>query len=129
MRDSSQAHLVAEAAFAQRPIAVAANAEPQVVVIKRKKAIVPAGEGDPVKPEIQEPMEEGRTPRVFRIDSSVVGSGAAVGVSEQSQAVRAFPDVNASSGVGALTAQVVQIKRRRRRIPSAAEAPSACVFS
>src|SRR5207249_6866282 len=60
LRDSSQARLVAEAAFAPRPITVAANAEPQVVVIKRKKAIVPAAESDPIKTEIQEPMKEGR---------------------------------------------------------------------
>src|SRR5438034_10817205 len=74
LRDSSQARLVAEAAFAQRPITVAANAEPQVVVIKRKKAIVPAGEGEPNETEFQQPMKGARTPRVFRVDSPVVGS-------------------------------------------------------
>ena len=118
MPDSSQARLAAEAAFTQRPITFVANAGPQVVVIKRKKAIVPAGEGDPVKTESQEPMKEARTPRVFRVDSPIVGSGPAVEVSEQPQAVGASPDFKASVGGGALAAQVVQIKRRRR-IPRA----------
>jgi hypothetical protein len=116
--DSSQARLAAEAAFTQRPITLVANAGPQVVVIKRKKAIVPAGESDPIKTEFQEP-KEARTPRVFRVDSPIVGSGSEVEVSEQPQAVGASPDFNASVGVGALPAQVVQIKRRRRRIPRA----------
>ena len=116
---SSQARLAAEAAFTQRPITFVANAGPQVVVIKRNKAIVPAGEGDPIKTEFHEPMKEARTPRVFRVDSPIVGSGRAVKVSEQPQAVGASPDFNASVGVGALPAQVVQIKRRRRRIPRA----------
>jgi hypothetical protein len=115
--DSSQARLAAEAAFTQRPITLVANAGPQVVVIKRKKAIVPAGEGDPIKTEFQEP-KEARTPRVFRVDSPIVGSGPAVEVSEQPQAVGASPDFNASVGVGVLPAQVVH-KRSRRRIPRA----------
>ena len=114
---ASQARLAAEAAFTQRPITLVASAGPQVLVIKRKKAIVPAGEGDPTKTELQEAVEEARTPRVFRVDSPVVGSGPVVEVSEQSQAVGASPDFNASVGVGALPVQVVQIKRRRRRIP------------
>jgi len=116
---SSQARLAAEAAFAQQPITRVANAEPQVVVIKRKKAIVPPGEGDPTETDLQDPIKESRTPRVFRVDSPVVGSGAAVAVSEQPEAGGASPDFHASVGVGALTAQVVQIKRRRRRIPRA----------
>jgi hypothetical protein len=115
--DSSQVRLAAEAAFTPRPITLVANAGPQVVVIKRKKAIVPGGEGDPVKTEFQEPMREARAPRVFRVDSPVVGSGPAVEVSEQPQPVGASPDFNASVGVAALQAPVVQIKRRRRRIP------------
>jgi hypothetical protein len=90
-----------------------------VVVVKRKKAIVPAGEGEPIEMEFQEPMKEARTPRVFRVDSPIVRSGPAVEVSEQPEAVGASPDFNASVGVGALPAQVVQIKRRRRRIPRA----------
>jgi hypothetical protein len=117
--ESSQARLAAEAAFTQRPITLVANAGPQVVVVKRKKAIVPAGKGDPIETEFHEPMKEARTPRVFRVDSPVVGSGPAVEVSEQPPAVGASPDFNASVGVGALPAQVVQIKRRRRRIPRA----------
>jgi len=90
-----------------------------VVVVKRKKAIVPAGEGEPIEMEFLEPMKEARTPRVFRVDSPIVRSGPAVEVSEQPEAVGASPDFNASVGVGALPAQVVQIKRRRRRIPRA----------
>jgi len=88
-----------------------------VVVIKRKKAIVPAGEGEPNETEFQQPMKEARTPRVFRVDSPVVGSGPAVEVSEQPQAVGASPDFNASVGIGGSPAQVIQIKRSRRRIP------------
>jgi hypothetical protein len=110
MPDSSPARLAAEAAFTQRPIARAAHAEPQVVVIKRKQATVPAGEGDPVNTESQQPMKVGRTPRVFRIDSAV----------EQPQAPGATTGPDASVGVGtSLTAQAVQIKRRRSRIPRA----------
>jgi hypothetical protein len=112
--DSSQARLAAEAAFAPRPIALAANAEPQVVVIKRKKTIVPAGEGDPFKTESQEPIKEGRAPRVFRIDS-----GPAVKMFGQPKAVGADTDFDASVGVDASTAQVVQITRRRPRNPRA----------
>jgi hypothetical protein len=110
MPDSSPARLAAEAAFTQRPIARAAHAEPQVVVIKRKQATVPEGEGDPVRTESQQPMKVGRTPRVFRIDSGV----------EQPQAPEATAGPDASVGVGAsLTAQAGQIKRRRSRIPRA----------
>ena len=116
---SSQARLAAEAAFAQRSITPVANAEPKVVVIKRKKAIVPPGKDDPTETELQDPIKESRTPRVFRVDSPVVGSGAAVAASEQPEAGGASPDFHASVGVGALTAQVVRIKRKRRRIPRA----------
>jgi len=111
---SSQARLAAEAAFAQRPITRVANAEPQVVVIKRKKAIVPPGEGDPIETELQDAIRESRTPRVFRLDAPVVGSGAAMPVSEQLEACGAPADPHASVGVGALAEEVVQVKRRRR---------------
>jgi len=113
---SSQARLAAEAAFAQRPIARVANAVPQVVVIKRKKAIVAPGGGDPIETELQGPVRASRTPRVFRVDSPGVGLMAA---SEQIEAGGAPPDLHASVGIGALTAQVVQVKRRRRRTPRA----------
>jgi hypothetical protein len=117
--DLSQARLAAEDAFTPRPITFVANAGPQVVVIKRKKAIVPAGKSDPIQTEFQEPMKGTRTPRVFRLDSPVVDSGPTVGVSEQSQAVETSRGFTASVGVGALPAEVARIKRRRRRIPRA----------
>ena len=115
---SSQARVAAEAAFAERPITRVASAQPQVVVIKRKMAIVPPGGGDPIETELQDPVKASRKPRVFRVDS-VVGSHAAMAVSEQIEAGGAPPDFHASVGIGALTAQVVQVKRRRRRIPRA----------
>ena len=116
---SSHARLAAEAAFAQRPITRVANAEPQLVVIKWKKAIVPPGRGDPIGTELHEPVRVSRTPRVFRVDSPGVGSHSAMPVSERFEAGGAPRDFHAPVGIGASTARVVQVKRRRRPIPPA----------
>jgi hypothetical protein len=116
---ASQARLAAEAAFAQPPITRVTSVEPHLVVIKRKKAIVPPGWGDPVETAPQDPNPQPRGPRVFRVHSPVVGSGAARPISEQPGAHDAHPDFNPSVGVVALAAQGDEVKRRRRHTPRA----------
>ena len=82
MPDSSDARRVAEAAFVKRPTPAVSNAGAQVVVVKRKKAIIPRGAGDPGNAGSAEPMEPTRAPRVFRVDSPVVGPDPAADLAE-----------------------------------------------
>jgi hypothetical protein len=101
--DPSQARLIAEAAFVQRPSVSAANAGPNVVVIKRKKAIAVPGVGDAVIAGSDGLVEETRTPRVFRVETPILGSMQDVDVS--------------ASDVGASPAPPVHLKPKRRRTP------------
>jgi hypothetical protein len=110
--DSSHARRVAEAAFAKRPASSVSNAGPQVVVVKRRKPIVRLGVGDPGTADSKEPMEPTRTPRVFRVDSPVAGSGPAVDLADPLSAPGASADSIGSVGVHA--PPVAPTKRRRR---------------
>jgi hypothetical protein len=83
-----------------------------MVVVKRKKAIIPLGAGDPGNADSAEPMEPTRAPRVFRVDSPIVGSAPAADVAEPLPVRGASADPNDSAGVPA--PPVVPTKRRSR---------------
>jgi hypothetical protein len=74
-----------------------------VVVIKRKKAIALPSAPDCVRADSDGPIEEARTPRVFRVDAPILGSMRQV-------------DVKAADVEGSPAAPV-NVKRKRRRIP------------
>jgi len=112
MPDSSHARRVAEAAFVKRPAPSVSNAGAQMVVVKRKKAIIPPGAGDPGNADSAEPMVPTRAPRVFRVDSRVVGSAPAADLAEPLPVSGASADPNASAGVPA--PPMVPTKRRSR---------------
>ena len=112
MPDSSHARRVAEAAFVKRPAPSVSSTGTQTVVVKRKKAIIPLGAGDPGNADSAEPMEPTRAPRVFRVDSPVVGSAPAADLAEPLPVRGASADPNASAGVPARP--VVPTKRRSR---------------
>jgi len=83
MPDPSRARLAAEAAFAKRPVTSVSEAGPRVVVVKRKRAVVPDPAGHFIEAEVPAPLAEARAPRVFRVDAPIVASDPAVEGAEQ----------------------------------------------